>query len=59
MSSQPIKPCMGGFCARREKCAHHVDPTDRVRPAERLCTPGAEAVMFFLPLQPAKQLEAA
>jgi hypothetical protein len=46
------KPCMGGFCALREKCRHYVSPGDRQRmPAERLCANGFERDMFFMPLK--------
>ena len=47
--------CMGGFCRKRDRCAHyHAD--DRREPAERLCMPGAdgvgmqEPVRFHLPV---------
>lgn len=34
-------PCMGGWCKRRDECAHHVgDPVPGLKPAERLCAPG-------------------
>ena len=35
-------PCMGGWCSQRNACAHHVDPSQRKDPAERLCPPGDE-----------------
>lgn len=41
--------CMGGFCHLREKCVHHMQSLNRNAPAERLCTPGQETVMFFKP----------
>ena len=31
--------CMGGWCQKRDSCAHHVT-TDRRVPVERLCEPG-------------------
>lgn len=37
-----IKPCMGGWCGRRDACRHYMAPTyigDSVEPAERLCGP--------------------
>lgn len=43
------RACMGGFCHFREKCMHHMQPLSRNIPAERLCTPGQEKVMFFKP----------
>lgn len=58
-----MKPCMGGFCQRREKCSHYVSPSAKAAPAERLCAQGAELEMFFSPLRrankpaPAKALE--
>jgi hypothetical protein len=42
-----IKPCMGGWCQKRDACLHHTDPTNRHRPAERLCEPGEERDMYF------------
>lgn len=52
-----VKPCMGGFCALREKCQHYVAPTSRQQPAERLCDRGMEREMFFRPMavHPAKE----
>jgi hypothetical protein len=41
---------MGGWCRYREQCQHYDCPTDREtndNPAERLCEPGYEKVMFF------------
>ena len=43
-----IAPCMGGWCPLRDKCLHHIDPTNRLDPAERKCEPGHEREMFFL-----------
>lgn len=34
-------PCMGGWCTRRDHCAHY-HATDRTNPAERLCPPGQD-----------------
>lgn len=33
------KPCMGGWCPRRERCARYWQPS-LLAPAERLCEPG-------------------
>jgi hypothetical protein len=52
-----MKACMGGFCRLREKCRHHVSPGNRQRPAERLCSPGSERGMFFVPLKEAPKVE--
>lgn len=54
-ASQNFTACMGGFCTLRDKCRHHIDPTSRREPAERLCAKGAEQTMFFMPT-PAFQL---
>ena len=33
-----LQQCMGGWCTRREKCAHYwAKPTENVPPADRLC----------------------
>lgn len=33
--------CMGGKCLTRDRCAwYHIEGAPRLRPAERLCTPG-------------------
>ncbi len=40
------KPCMGGWCALRDRCPHH-EPTGR-KPAERLCVPGQDGVVQTL-----------
>lgn len=34
--------CMGGWCTKRDRCAHHLTD-DRSVVAERLCEPGQEA----------------
>lgn len=52
-----ISPCMGGWCTKRDKCAHYVNPTTVDNPPDRLCDRGSEDRMFFLPLHP-KQDEA-
>ena len=31
------RPCMGGWCAQRDKCAHYFAPIQWMKPAERLC----------------------
>jgi hypothetical protein len=49
------KACMGGFCHLREKCGHHMAPSSKEDPAERLCTPGAEKAMFFVSAVRAQQ----
>ena len=34
-------PCMGGWCRRRDECAHYIGPhAHGLKPAERLCAPG-------------------
>ena len=38
-----LQACMGGFCRKREYCAHY-HAIDRSDPAERLCIPGADGV---------------
>lgn len=38
-----IVQCMGGFCQKREKCAHyHAPQTPGRQPVERLCEPGKD-----------------
>lgn len=34
-----IRPCMGGWCARRESCPNYHSPHQWLKPAERLCGP--------------------
>jgi hypothetical protein len=47
-----LVPCMGGWCKRREACAHYVAPTLPGRePSERLCPPGEDQPE---PIKPAK-----
>lgn len=37
-----LTPCMGGFCLKRQDCAHyHANPW-RQQPAERLCGRGKD-----------------
>ena len=43
-----IAPCMGGWCPLRDKCLHHIDPTNRLDPVERKCEPGRERKTFFV-----------
>ena len=40
-----LQPCLGGWCAKREKCPHH-QTEDRRNPAERLCPPGRDGEML-------------
>lgn len=38
-----IMQCMGGFCRKREQCAHYSAPPIAGRaPVERLCPPGKD-----------------
>jgi hypothetical protein len=38
---RPIVQCMGGWCKKREQCAHYWAAPLRMRaPVERLCEPG-------------------
>jgi hypothetical protein len=44
-----LPACMGGWCTKRDHCAHfHAD--DRREPAERLCVPGSDGVGLFQPI---------
>ena len=37
------RQCMGGWCRRRESCAHYsAPPTPGLNAAERLCEPGRD-----------------
>lgn len=54
---ETVLPCMGGLCSRRDKCAHYGAPTERAEPAERLCQPGDEDLMFFLPYSTDGEIE--
>lgn len=56
-------PCMGGFCALRDHCAHyHADSLQH--PAERLCIPGQDgqsdvvAVVMSKPMAPWERMPA-
>jgi hypothetical protein len=40
-----MKPCMGGWCLKRDQCPHH-EPTGQA-PAERLCLPGQDGVRLI------------
>lgn len=57
--SGPVQACMGGWCAKRDHCAHfHAD--ERRQPAERLCVPGVDGVGLGHPVvihRPAWDLE--
>jgi hypothetical protein len=44
---EPVSPCMGGWCTKREKCLHYADPDNKHRPAERLCESGRELFTHF------------
>lgn len=35
-------PCMGGWCARRDRCANYHAASPDSQPAERLCVPGKD-----------------
>lgn len=61
MKNNPMKTraCMGGFCHLREKCEHHHSPDQYEDSAERLCAPGAERTMFFVPVVAAAPAPAA
>lgn len=41
-------PCMGGFCALRERCAHY-HAEARWEPSERLCRPGQDGISDVVP----------
>ena len=38
------KPCMGGWCRRREFCSHYLAKPSKTA-AQRLCEPGRDGVM--------------
>lgn len=40
-----MTPCMGGWCAVREKCPHYTSPTI-CRPSERLCIDGRDGWQY-------------
>jgi hypothetical protein len=39
-----LTPCMGGWCTRRDHCAHFHAASEHHQPAERLCPPGHDGV---------------
>jgi hypothetical protein len=41
------RPCMGGWCEIRESCPDY-EPNG-LKPAERLCAPGADGVLRLSP----------
>ena len=43
--TEDLQPCLGGWCAKREKCPHH-QAEDRRAPAERLCPTGRDGEML-------------
>lgn len=50
-----LRPCMGGWCRRRDVCANFRASSERERPAERLCERGQDGVSrsMTVKLQPA------
>jgi hypothetical protein len=45
--------CLGGWCKRRESCAHyHAPPLQDHEPSERLCPPGEDQPE---PIKPARE----
>lgn len=38
------KPCLGGWCGRRNRCEHY-HSADRRDPDERLCVPGVDGTL--------------
>lgn len=54
----PIRACMGGWCHHRTKCMHYEAPTCLSVPSERLCEPGGEREMFFIPIKPETETSA-
>jgi hypothetical protein len=42
---------MGGWCDRRDTCLHHIAPTNRAKPAERLCDRGADGYIEGRPIR--------
>ena len=49
--SELLQQCMGGMCARREKCAHYWAPAmPMVPPAERLCSRDDEVPTEWHPM---------
>jgi hypothetical protein len=51
MQMNSTRPCLGGWCARRDACAHHVSPTNRADPAERLCDRGNDGFIDGFPVR--------
>lgn len=43
------RPCMGGWCARRDTCSHYTAESGRT-PSERLCIPGQDGVIDGVPV---------
>ena len=39
--------CMGGWCKRREGCAHYIERG--ADPVERLCIPGRDGLRYGMP----------
>ena len=37
-----IQSCMGGWCLKRETCAHYLAASPHQDPEERLCLPGRD-----------------
>lgn len=42
-----LQPCMGGWCAKRNRCQHYHAESSR-EPAERLCEPGDDGGAVML-----------
>lgn len=43
-----IPACMGGFCAKRDRCVNHIAPNAmRENPIERICPKGAEVIEWI------------
>lgn len=40
----PPQSCMGGWCAKRDRCPHFHAATPWRTPVERLCAPGRDGV---------------
>lgn len=43
-----MKACMGGWCAKREKCPHHMIAPDRRDAAQRLCITGRDGLRLVM-----------
>lgn len=39
-----MRGCMGGFCAKRDKCPHYTAADRRSDDGERLCIPGRDGI---------------